>query len=128
MRYRVDAAPRARFAAQEDPEQAATVSLYFQRRGDSWSGKRHFEFYRWYAPAQTVKQVARGEYEISGSLSDSNWTSVLGRPVATNPAAFEAVLAQTDRIGIAFGSSSARAHGVYSTLPARFVLLEFRII
>lgn len=127
MRYRIDAPPRARFAPQETPDQPATVSIYFQRAGDSWSGKRKFEFYRWYAPDQSVKQLARGEFEIAVSLSDPNWTSVLGRPVAANPDAFEAALAQTDRIGIAFGSAGRRAHGVYSTTPARFTLLEFRI-
>lgn len=127
MRYRIDAAPRVRFAPQETPDQPATVSIYFQRYGDSWSGKRQFEFYRWYAPAQTVKQVARGEYEVTVSLSDPSWISVMGRPVSTNPRAFEAALAQADRIGIAFGSAGARAHGVYSTGPARFTLLQFSV-
>ncbi len=128
MRYRIDASPRVRFAPQETPDQPATVSIYFQRYGDNWSGKRQYEFYRWYAPAQTVKEVARGEYEVTVSLSDPNWISVMGRPAATNPRAFEAALAQTDRIGIAFGSASARAHGVYSTNSARFTLIEFSII
>lgn len=127
MRYSIDSAARTRFAPQETPEQPATVSLYFQRQGDNWSAKRKFEFYRWYAPDQSVKQLLRGEFEVTVSLSDPNWISVLGKPVAANPEAFEAALAQTDSIGIAFGSAGARAHGVYSTGPARFTLLEFSI-
>lgn len=128
MRYRIDAAPGTVFAPQETPDQPATVSIYFQRLGDKWSGKRQYEFYRWYAPAQTVKQVTAGEHEIVVKISDPGWISVQGRPVATNAAAFQDALAQTSQIGIAFGSSGRRAHGVYSTGPARFTLLEFRII
>ena len=128
MRYRIDAARGNRFAPQETPDQAATVSLYFQRLGDSWSGKRHYEFYRWYAPAHSVKEITPGEHEVVVSFADQNWVSVQGRTVVTNPSAFEYARFETARIGIAFGGPSGRAHGVYSTGPAKFTLLEFRII
>ena len=128
MRYRINAARGVRFAPQETPHQPATVSLYFQRRGDSWSAKGRYEFYRWYAPAQSVKEVTPGEHEIIVSLSDPQWISVMGKTVVTNPDAFQAALAETSKIGIAFGGPSGRAHGAFSTGPARFTLLEFRII
>lgn len=128
MRYRIDAARGVRFAPQETPDQLAVVSLYFQRRGDSWSGKRQYEFYRWYAPPTSLQEVSPGVHEMVISLSDPNWGSVLGRTVQSNQAAFESALAQTGRIGIAFGSPGRRSHGVYSTGPAKFTLLEFRII
>lgn len=128
MRYRIDAVRGVRFAPQETPDQPATVSLYFQRRGDSWSAKGRYEFYRWYAPAQSVKQVAPGEHQIIVSLSDPQWISVMGKTVVTNPGAFQAALAETSQIGIAFGGPSGRAHGAFSTGPARFTLLEFRVI
>ena len=128
MRYRIDAARGVSFAPQETPDQTATVSMYLQRLGDTWSGKRQYEFYRWYAPAQSVREVAPGLHEIVVSLSDPNWTSVQGRSVATNPAGFRNALAETGQVGIAFGSSGRRAHGVYSTGPARFTLVEFRIM
>lgn len=128
IRYRVDADRRVQFAPQETPDQPAVVSLYFQRRGDNWSGRRQFEFYRWYAPPASVQQIEPGVYEMSVSFNDPNWGSVQGQRVQANPAAFEAALAQTGRVGIAFGSSGLRSHGVYSTGRAKFTLLEFRII
>ena len=128
MRYRIDAARGVRFAPQETPDQPATVSLYFQRRGDTWSAKGRYEFYRWYAPAQSVKEVAPGEHQIIVNLSDPQWISVMGKTVVTNPEAFRAALAEASQIGVAFGGTSGRAHGAFSTGPARFTLLEFRII
>ena len=128
MRYRIDAPGGVRFEPQESPGQVGTVSLYFQRRGDNWSAKRQYEFYRWYVPAASVLQVARGEHEIVVNLSDPNWISVMGKTAGTNPQYFRDALAQTGQIGIAFGGPSGRAHGIYSTGPARFTLLEFRII
>jgi hypothetical protein len=127
MRYRIDSAPAAQFVPQEGTGERATVSLYFQRRGDNWSGRRRFEFYRWYVPAASVRELARGEYSITVNLADPGWTSVMGRPAANHMAAFRDALAETSQIGIAFGSPNRRAHGVYSTGPARFTLIEFRI-
>lgn len=128
VRYRVDARPGTRFVPQESPELAGTVSLYFQRRGDSWSAKGRYEHFRWYAPAATVRQIAPGEQEISVRLDDPNWISVLGRTAGANPGALEDALADIDRIGLVFGSPAARGHGVYATAPARFTLLSFRIL
>ena len=128
MRYRIDAARGVRFEPQESPDQSATVSLYFQRLGDNWSAKRKYEFYRWYVPEHSVRTISRGEHEIVVNLSDPNWGSVKSGLAADNPEYFREALAQTSQIGIAFGSRSARAHGVYSTGPARFTLLEFRIL
>ena len=49
LRYRIDAPRGTRFLQQENPGAGpASLSLYFQRRGDSW-GARHPD-YRWYAP------------------------------------------------------------------------------
>lgn len=128
VRYRVDARPGTRFVPQEAPDRPATVSLYFQRRGDSWSAKGRFEHYRWYAPATTVQQIAPGEHRISIALDDPNWISVMGRTAGSNPGAIEAALADIDRIGLVFGSAEARGHGVYATAPARFTLLGFQIL
>lgn len=126
LRYRIETAPGARFVAQATPDQPATVSLYLQRAGDSWKARTH-EFHRWYAPTGSVRTLAPGVGTISISLADPAWTSVNGRPVAVNPGAFAAALADAERIGIVFGSAGARGHGVYATAPARFELLDFRI-
>lgn len=127
VRYRVEAAGNVRFIPRENPSAPATVSLYLQRQGDSWSGGRH-EFFRWYAPTRTVTQISPGEHEMIVSLRDPLWTSVRGRPTWQNPAAFEAALAETDRMGLVFGSTEARGHGVYSTGPARFRLISFQVL
>ncbi|AJA06964.1 hypothetical protein SKP52_00055 [Sphingopyxis fribergensis] len=128
VRYRVDGRTGTRFVPQESPHVPATVSLYFQRRGDNWSAKGRYEDFRWYAPAATVREIALGEHEISVPLDDPNWISVFGRTAALKPGAIEAALADIDRIGLVFGSPSARGHGVYATAPARFTLLSFRIL
>lgn len=128
MRYRVDAPRGVRFVARDTPAQAATVSLYLQRRGDNWSGRRQHEFFRWFAPPATVRQIAPGEHEITVNLQDPKWVSVLGKPASTNRAAFNSALAQADRIGLVFGSAARRGHGVYATGPARFTLISFRIV
>lgn len=127
LRYRIDASPRTRFVPREHPDQAATVSLFFQRQGDSWSGKRH-EHHRWYAPARTMRALTRGEYEVSVELDDPDWISVFGKTASANPAAFATALAQTERVGFVFGSGWARGHGVYATGPARFTLVSFRVL
>lgn len=126
VRYRVDAPPGVQFRARKAPEQPATVSLYFQRYGDNWTARRHFEYYRWFAP--TVREITPGLHEMTVSLRDNGWISVLGKPRTSNPAAFEMALAETERVGLLFGSASGRGHGVYATGPARFTLIDFRII
>ena len=128
VRYRVDARAGTRFVPQESPELRGTVSLYFQRRGDNWTAKGRYEYFRWYAPGATVREIAPGEHEISVRLDDPNWISVQARTAGSNPAALQAALADIDRIGLVFGSTAARGHGVYATAPARFTLLSFRIL
>lgn len=127
-RYRIDANRGVRFAPQETPGQPATVSLFLQRRDDNWSARRQYEYFRWYAPPATVREVAPGQYEISVSLEDPDWVSVLGKSAGSNPAAFRDALADTASVGLVFGSSGARGHGVYATEPARFTLIDFRIL
>lgn len=128
VRYRVDARPGTRFVPQESPALAGTVSLYFQRRGDNWSAKGRYEHFRWYAPNATVRQISPGEHEITVALDDPDWISVLGQTAGSNPDQLNAALADIDRIGLVFGSSAARGHGVYATAPARFTLLSFQIL
>ncbi len=128
VRYRVDARPGTRFVPQETQTVPATVSVYFQRRGDTWTAKGRYDQYRWYAPAETVRQIAPGEYEIRIRFDDPRWISVSGRTAGSNPGAIEAALADIDQLGLVFGSTEARGHGVFATAPARFTLLSFQIL
>src|SRR5436190_5950348 len=78
LRYRVDAAAGTRFIADESPNEPATVSLYFQQRGDNWSANGRYASYRWYSPIRTVVPLAPGEHSVTVQL-DEAWTNVWGR-------------------------------------------------
>ena len=113
---------------QEDSHRPGTVSLFFQRRGDNWSARGRYALYRWYAPAHTVQEIAPGIHEMTVRLDDPAWGSVVGGIKAGDrPRAFERSLANASRVGLVFGSTAARGHGVYATAPARFELLDFEI-
>ncbi|HEY0597656.1 hypothetical protein [Sphingopyxis sp.] len=127
MRYRIDAEPGTRFVAQENPRAPATVSIYLQRRGDNWTGRGRYQYYRWYAPVPTVRELAPGEHEISVRLDDPYWISVAGRNAIKTPGAMEDAIGDLDRIGLVFGTTAHRGHGVFATRPARFTLLSFEI-
>lgn len=127
MRYRVTGARGVRFVPQEHQDLPGTVSLYFQRGGDSWSARGRYEFYRWYAPANTIQRIAPGVHQMTVDLNDPAWISVMGRTTDVNPAAFADAKRNASKIGLNFGSTSARGHGVFSTAPARFELFDFRI-
>ena len=126
LRYRVDAARRTQFMADETPDQPATVSLYFQRSGDSWSGKGRFASYRWYAPGRAVVPLTPGQHSITIGF-DEIWTNVNGQPSNAAGIGFADAMQDTARIGIAFGSAARRSHGVYATGPAKFTLLGLDI-
>lgn len=124
LTYRIDAAPGTRFVPQEVPGEGATLSLYFQRAGDSWT-TRHPDW-RWYAPNDRVVPLRPGTHTVSIGL-DENWIAMTGSDARSNPRGFEAALARTERVGFVLGSAGLRGHGVYATRPARFTILDFRV-
>ena len=126
IKYRIDAKPGTRFIAQERPGEQANLSLYFQRRGDNWTAKRHYEHYRWYSPHETMIPLRTGTVEVTMPL-DGRWQSVGLRPASENPQEFAASLDRAGRLGFVFGWSHGRGHGVYATAPARFTLLDFKV-
>ena len=127
MRYRIDAAPGTRFVPNENPDQAAKMSFFFQRRGDRWNAKGDYGFYRWYAPRHTLKEVAPGTYEMRADLHDPKWISVWGKEVGENAKLRDLALRDTERVGFVLGSDAARGHGVYATKPARITVTGFEI-
>lgn len=128
VRYRVDAAPDTRFVPQEHPHLPGTVSLFLQRSGDNWTAKGRYALFRWYAPGHSVKQLAPGIHSMTVELGDPQWVSVLGgKTPVDHPAEFAAALENVGRLGLVFGSTSARGHGVFATAPARFELLSFEV-
>ena len=128
MRYRIEAERGARFVPQEQPDLPATIRLYFQRQGDNWSGRKRYQWYRWYAPASTVKNIAPGVFEMSADLKVTGWVPVVGGPNNGRADAFQDAMDNAGHVGFVMGSHSRAGHGVYSTQPARFTLLDFRII
>lgn len=120
LRWKVDASDGARFIAQEDGV-AGTVSLYIARSKVDWSGKNASD--RWYAPSASVVPLEAGLHSIEVPLD--GWTNTMG---LSDPAAFAQVLSEPGRIGVVFGSTYARGHGVFATKPARFCLLELSIL
>lgn len=124
LRYRIDAAPGTRFVPQESPHLPATLSLYFQRAGDSWTMRQ--PDWRWYAPTHRTLPLRAGTHTVRISL-DEDWIAMTGPGAHANPRGFRAALAETARVGFTFGSEGGRGHGVYATGPARFTILDFRV-
>lgn len=127
MRYRIDAAKGTRFMPSEFPDRPALISFYFQRKGDNWTAKGRYASYRWYVPADKLMEIEPGTHTVIVRL-DERWTNVWGKPNTEKREEYLAALNNTARIGIAFGSSGGRSHGVYATGPARFTLLDFEVV
>ena len=118
LRYRIDAPRGTRFLQQENPGAGpATLSLYLQRRGDSWRA-RHSD-YRWYSPNGRDVPLTPGVHEVSIGL-DEPWIPMMGGDAHANPRGFAAALANAHRVGFTFGGNSGRGHGVYATRPDNF--------
>src|SRR5688572_7499986 len=64
LRYRVEAAPGVRIVPTSDPSLPSIITLYFQRRGDNWSGRGQFETYRWYATFASQMPITPGDHVI----------------------------------------------------------------
>lgn len=126
MRYRIDAAPGTRFIPQEYPDRTATLSLFFQQRGDTWTAKGPYETYRWYAPNAKVMELAPGQHTIAIDLNDA-WISVYGKTPGEVPRSFQNALANTERVGFVMGSAGGRGHGVFATAPATLTVLSFEV-
>ncbi|HET9427272.1 MAG TPA: hypothetical protein VFO69_02840 [Allosphingosinicella sp.] len=125
MRYRVEAAPGVRIAPPSSPQGNGLITLYFQRAGDNWSGRRQFEAFRWYGTFAT-QTIRPGEHVMVAPLS-GNWTAVETSSARSNPRAFADALANADQVGFVLGGGDGYGHGVFATGPARIVVTDFRI-
>lgn len=126
MTYRIDAGRGVQFHPQEYPGTPATMSLYFQVRGDNWTARDQYRFARWYAPWDKVMRLAPGIHTVSIDM-DENWAAVVAFKRDTAPEEFRRALANASRVGFTFGGKGGRGHGVYATGAARFTLLDFRL-
>lgn len=126
MRYRVEMDPGVRIAPPSSPLGASMITLYFQRTGDNWSGRRRFEAYRWYATFATQSPITRGEHLMVAPL-DANWTAVETSSARTNPTAFREAIVDADQVGFVLGGGDGYGHGVFATGRARLIVTEFRV-
>ena len=124
VRYRIDAAPGARFIS-ADGKGPGTFGLAFQRRGDNWTARGRYEAYRWYSPEAPA--MTPGTHTFTARLDDPRWIGVLSSTAGSNPRGFADALTEAQSISMTFGGSSGRGHGVYATAPARFTLLDFSV-
>lgn len=126
MRYRVLTAPGARIVPTTVPSSPSIITLYFQRRGDNWSGKGRFETYRWYATFASQSPITAGEHQIVAPLN-GNWTAIQSSTARTSPAAFRQAIAEADQVGFVLGGGDGYGHGVHATGRARLIVTDFRV-
>ena len=126
MDYRVEAAPGVRIVPRTAPGLPSIITLYFQRRGDNWSGRGPFEAFRWYATFASQMPITPGAHEIVAPLS-GNWTAVRSSSARSNPVAFHEALVDADEVGFVLGGGDGYGHGVFATGFARLVVTEFRV-
>ena len=128
IRYRIEADPGVRIVPTTDPNLPSLITLYFQRSGDNWSGRRSFETYRWFATFATKTDLEPGEYVMAAPLN-ANWTAIQTSSAATAPSAFQAALAHADHVGFVLGGGDGYGHGVHivGRGRARLIVTDYRV-
>jgi hypothetical protein len=126
LRYLVESEPNVRIVPATDPNGPSIITLYFQRRGDDWSGEDEFESYRWYATFASQMPISPGRHEIVAPLN-ANWTAVQTSSARSNPSAFLAAVSESDEVGFVLGGGTGYGHGVYATGKARIIVESFEI-
>lgn len=135
LRYRVDMAEGVAIVPASVPEQPSIITLYVQRRGDDWTGKGDYNFYRWYATSRFVSPIVAGEHEITASLVVDLWTAVQGgssfitddQGRTFRDGQFADALANADRVGFVLGGGTGFGHGVRATGPATITIVSFTV-
>jgi len=106
----------------------AFVTLYFQRRGDTWNGVGDYQYYRWFS--DRAVDLADGEATLAVPLDDgAKWISVFGLKGNTAPGQFAAAVADPMAVGLTFGGGCFKGHGVnISDGSATFSLMRFEAV
>ena len=119
-------APGVKLCPVKSPDAPSLLTLYFQRKGDNWSGVEQYETYRWFASFATQVDLRAGEYTIVAEFHEP-WTAVMSSSSATHPEAFDDALANASRIGFVLGGGDGLGHGVYATGPAKLIIKSFTV-
>lgn len=126
MRYRVEAEPGVQIIPTTSPASPSIITLYFQRAGDNWTGRRRFETYRWYATFASHSPIKPGEYEMVAPLNGL-WTAVGPSSAKTDPRGFQEAVADAGEVGFVLGGGDGYGHGVSATGRARLIVTAFRV-
>ncbi len=127
LRYRIEAAPGVEIRPVSQPTAPSILVIYFQRRGDDWSGRGKYEAYRWWASFNMHMPITPGVHELSVPL-EGRWSAVQDSTAINNPKAFRDAIRDADRVGFTFGGGTGLGHGVYATGPAKFVVTSFEVV
>jgi hypothetical protein len=127
LTYTITADPGVTLQSPNCPGSPATLTLYFQRQGDNWSGAGAFESYRWYAKFSQKIPLLPGTYVVEAPLS-GNWTAISTSSSSNNPAAFAAARSTPDVVGFVLGGCTGLGHGVFATGAATFTVNKFEIL
>lgn len=95
------------FFPPERPDAVCYVSAYFQRKGDNWSSDLDHRAHRWYSATPYVMEAGHFRLELDFE-NPMSWTPMMSGGNGT----FAEAKADPDRIGLVFGHSSGRGHGV----------------
>jgi hypothetical protein len=126
MRYRVDAAPGVKIVPRTAPDGPSIITLYFQRRGDTWTARGPYETFRWYATFASKMPITPGQHQLVAPLN-ANWTAIQTSSARSQPGAFRDALAEADQVGFVLGGGDGFGHGVFATGPARLTVTDFRV-
>ena len=126
MRYKVVAPEGTIIYPKCCPLAPATLTAYFQRAGDNWSGSGNYESYRWWATPQAQALMPNVEYTQEISL-DSGWTAVVFNSSESNSSGFLLAKQQADAVGFTLGGGDGYGHGIRATAPAQLIIMDYRV-
>lgn len=104
------------FYPSERPDAIPYVSLHFQRKGDNWSDEPVYRAYRWYSATPRLCEPGRYIWTIDFE-KELEWTPMMSGATST----FGEAKADPDRIGLVFGHSSGRGHGVQANASVEII-------
>jgi len=107
---------------------APNWGLYFQRRGDRWTGLGDQQFYRWWHTRRTPLRA--GTTAVTANLANpAEWSSVMGVRGSDAPEKFFEAVKDMGAVGVTFGGGCFYSHGVFVTGPgsATFSMMDFQV-
>jgi hypothetical protein len=112
MEYEVIGGP---IVAEELPEIPPTISLYMECSDNDWQRDGG----RWWSRA--TGSLIPGRHVLEANLTPDEWVSVHTEASEL----FAASMSRVAKVGFTLGGGEGKGHGVYATIPSRFVLHSF---